>query len=130
MSDEGKSEIDRREEARAHAGDIVAGSGQRGNPRRMAQMVSARLDGELVAKLRAVAEQRNLTLSELLREGAELIVRDEYADMIRLEITKVEGLVGTTQRGHVRRVVAPNHQRLPRASTTTTMHEVEPAKAY
>jgi predicted transcriptional regulator len=80
MNDKRKSEVVRREEAQAHAGEeIVAGSGRRGKPRRMAQMVSVRLDGELIGKLRIVAEERNATLSDLLREGAELIVEDAYA---------------------------------------------------
>src|ERR687898_2474560 len=72
------NEIARRERAQAHAGEVVAGSGRRGKPRRMAQMVSVRLDGELIGKLRVVAKERNTTLSDLLREGAELIVEDAY----------------------------------------------------
>jgi uncharacterized protein (DUF4415 family) len=80
MSEERReSEIARRERAQAHAGEVVAGSGKRGKPRRMAQMVSVRLDGELVSKLRTIAQQRDVTLSDLLREGAELIVADAYA---------------------------------------------------
>jgi uncharacterized protein (DUF4415 family) len=79
MNEQRENEIARREEAQAHAGEIVAGSGKRGKPRRMAQMVSVRLDGELIGKLRTAAEQRNATLSDLLREGAELIVEDAYA---------------------------------------------------
>jgi predicted transcriptional regulator len=69
-----------REQAKAEvgAGRVVPGSGRRGKPRRMAQMVSVRLDGELVGKLRIVAKERNVTFSDLLREGAELIVDDEY----------------------------------------------------
>lgn len=78
MNDKRESESVRREEAQAHAGEIVAGSGKRGKPRRMAQMVSVRLDGELIGKLRIVAEERNTTLSDLLREGAELVVEDTY----------------------------------------------------
>lgn len=73
------NEIARREKAQAHAGEVVSGSGRRGTPRRMAQMVSVRLDGGLVSRLRTIAEQRGLTLSDLLREGAELIVQDAYA---------------------------------------------------
>lgn len=84
MNEQRKSEIARREEAHAHAGDIVAGSGRRGKPRRMAQMVSVRLDGELVAELRTIAQERNTTISDLLREGAALIVQGAYADAIKL----------------------------------------------
>ncbi len=71
-------EIRRQAKAEVGAGKVVPGSGRRGKPRRMAQMVSVRLDGELVGKLRIVAKERNVTLSDLLREGAELIVEDKY----------------------------------------------------
>ncbi len=74
-----KSEIAKRERAQAHAGEVVSGSGKRGKPRRMAQMVSVRLDGELVSRLRAIAEQRGVTVSDLLREGAEQVVQQTYA---------------------------------------------------
>ena len=80
MSEERRqSEIARRERAQAHAGEVVVGSGKRGKPRRMAQMVSVRLDGELVSRLRAIAEQRGVTVSDLLREGAELVVQRTFA---------------------------------------------------
>jgi predicted DNA-binding ribbon-helix-helix protein len=79
MSEERReSEIARREKAQAHAGEVVSGSGKRGKPRRMAQMVSVRLDGELVSTLRTIAEQRGVTVSDLLREGAEQVVQDTY----------------------------------------------------
>ena len=73
-----EEEIRRQAKAEVDAGQVVPGSGRRGNPRRMAQMVSVRLDGELVGKLRAVAKERNVSLSELLREGAQQIVQDAY----------------------------------------------------
>ncbi len=80
MSEERRNnEIARRERAQAHAGEVVPGSGKRGKPRRMAQMVSVRLDGELVSRLRIIATQRGVTVSDLLREGAELIIGDAYA---------------------------------------------------
>lgn len=72
-------EIARREKAQAHAGEVIFGSGGQGSPRRMAQMVSVRLSAGLASSLRAIAEQQGLTLSDLLREGAELIVQDAYA---------------------------------------------------
>src|SRR5918999_4427943 len=80
MSEERRqNEIARREKAQAHAGEVVSGSGKRGKPRRMAQMVSVRLDGELVSRLRTIAEQRGVTVSDLLREGAEQVVQQTYA---------------------------------------------------
>jgi predicted DNA-binding ribbon-helix-helix protein len=80
MSEERRNnEIARRERAQTHAGEVVPGSGKRGKPRRLGQMVSVRLDGELVSALRNIAEQRGVTVSDLLREGAEQIVHKTYA---------------------------------------------------
>ncbi len=80
MSKERRSnEIARRERAQAHAGEVVPGAGSRGKPRRMAQMASVRLDGELASRLRTISAQRGVTVSDLLREGAELVVRNTYA---------------------------------------------------
>lgn len=79
MSEEKRdSEVARRERARAHAGEVVSGSGKRGKPRGTAHMVSVRLDGELVGMLRSIAAQRGVTVSDLLREGAELVVQNTY----------------------------------------------------
>ncbi len=79
MSEERReSEIARRERAQAHAGEVALGSGKRGRPRRMAQMVSVRLDGELVSTLRNIADQRGVTVSDLLREGAEQVVQNAF----------------------------------------------------
>jgi hypothetical protein len=79
MSEEQRAnEETRQAKTEAGAGKVVPGSGRRGKPRRMAQMVSVRLDGELIGKLRIVAKERNATLSDLLREGAELIAEDAY----------------------------------------------------
>jgi hypothetical protein len=80
MSEERReSEMVRRERAHAHKGEVVSGTGKRGKPRRMAQMVSVRLNGELVSGLRTIAEQQGVTVSDLLREGAELVVQQTYA---------------------------------------------------
>ena len=92
MSEERRdSEIARRERAQAHAGEVVAGSGRRGKPRRMAQMVSVRLDGEIVSRLRTIAEQRGVSVSDLLREGAQLIVDNAYASAQPRASFKVSG---------------------------------------
>ena len=75
-----KSEIERRELAQAHAGEIDEDSGILGTPRLMSQMVSVRLDGQLVMELWDAAERRGVTLSDILREGARLVLQEEYAD--------------------------------------------------
>jgi hypothetical protein len=67
-----------REKARAHAGEVVEGAGSRGTPRRMTHMVSTRLNGSLIRRLRAIAQERNVTVSDLLREGAEGVVKESY----------------------------------------------------
>jgi uncharacterized protein (DUF4415 family) len=129
MSEQRASEIARREEARAHAGDIVPGSGERGKPRRMARMVSVRLDGDLINQLRNVAQQRNTTLSDLLREGAELIVQDAYADTVTLQVTKSEGTGWAIQRGQGKSFGVSPRLQSPKVPTTTTRHEPQPATA-
>jgi len=78
-----KSEIERRELAQAHAGEIVEDSGVLGTPRLMSQMVSVRLDGQLVIELWAAAERRGATLSDILREGARLVLQEEHAEAER-----------------------------------------------
>ncbi len=84
-------EVRMREEARAHAGEIVEGSGTRGSPRRLPQMVSVRLDARLVVALRTLARQRGVTMSDLLREGAECVLEGQHAGEARTYITTVSG---------------------------------------
>ncbi len=127
MSEQRANEIARREEAQAHAGEIVAGSGERGKPRRMARMVSARLDGELIRKLRIAAQQRNTTLSDLLREGAELIVQDAYADAVTFKVAKSEGTGWSIQRGQGKGTSVSHRSPSSEARTTTTRHKPQPA---
>jgi hypothetical protein len=81
----------RREKIEAGVGEIVPGAGSRGTPRRMDQMVSVRLDGNLIARLKTVARQRGLTLSELVREGAELVAREPQPPEARILYVQVSG---------------------------------------
>lgn len=84
-------EIRTREEAQAHAGEVVEGAGSRGTPRRMPQMVSVRLNGSLIRSLRTLARQRGVTVSDLLREGAELVLEGQHTEETRTYITTIEG---------------------------------------
>jgi hypothetical protein len=93
-------EVRMREEAQAHAGEIIEGSGSLGTPRRMAQMTSVRLDGSLLRRLRALARERGVTLSDLLREGAELVLESQHTGETRTYIRTIEG--ATEQRIHSR----------------------------
>ncbi len=62
--------------------DLVEGSERRGEPRRLDQMISARLDPTLVASLRQFAKRHGLTLSDALREAALLLLAREEAQNV------------------------------------------------
>jgi hypothetical protein len=70
-------EVARRELALKHAGEVARGSGQPVEPRRLGQMVSVRLEPQLAAALRDVADRREVTVSELLRAAAVDLVAGE-----------------------------------------------------
>jgi hypothetical protein len=92
MSEEQReNEEIRQEKLEAGVGKVVPGAGKRGTPRRMDQMVSVRLDGELISRLKVVARQRGLTLSELVREGAELVARESYSGETKVLILTIQG---------------------------------------
>jgi predicted transcriptional regulator len=61
---------------------LIEGSGRRGEPRRLDQMISARLDPTLVAALKQLAEKRGMSLSDVLREAALLLLRREEAQNV------------------------------------------------
>lgn len=64
-----------------HPQDIIAGSGQRGEPRQLSQMTSVRLSPPLVAALREHAQRHGKSVSDLLREAAiAMLAREEAPD--------------------------------------------------
>jgi len=78
MNDEARrSEQERRELAQQHAGEVVEGSGRVVTPRRLGQIVSLRLEPGLAEALRKLADQRGISLSELLREAAVRLLEAE-----------------------------------------------------
>jgi hypothetical protein len=106
-----KSEIERRQLAQAHAGEIVEDSGILGTPRLMSQMVSVRLDGQLVIELWAAAERRGVTLSDVLREGARLVLQEERAKAER----EADYTIGTIDGAKPRIASSPDKHLLPSA---------------
>jgi antitoxin component of RelBE/YafQ-DinJ toxin-antitoxin module len=65
---------------------LIEGSGRRGESRRLDQMISARLDPTLVAALRQLAAKRGISLSDVLREAAlMLLAREEASNLITFE---------------------------------------------
>jgi hypothetical protein len=61
---------------------LIEGSGRRGEPRRLDQMISARLDPTLVSSLKQLAERRGVSLSDVLREAALLLLTREDAQNV------------------------------------------------
>jgi len=59
---------------------LVPGSGRRIEPRAFQQMISLRLDGGLVAALRAHAAEVGRSLSDVLREAAIRYLRDVQSE--------------------------------------------------
>jgi hypothetical protein len=68
---------------------LVEGSGRQGEPRRLDQMISARLDPALVADLRKFAEQRGMSFSDVLREAAIQLLQREQAQNVITFCVKV-----------------------------------------
>lgn len=74
---EGMSERDRRDLAFAHRDEVIEGKSEPVGPRRLGQMVSLRLEPDLAAAIRNLADSRGVSLSELLREAAALLLSQE-----------------------------------------------------
>lgn len=68
------SERERRELANTRRGEVVPTSGEAVEPRQLDQMVSLRLDPNTISTLREIAHSRGGTLSDLLREGASMVI--------------------------------------------------------
>ena len=61
---------------------LIEGSGQRGEQRRLDQMVSARLDPRLVAAMKEYAKRHGLSLSDVFREAAVQLLQREAAQNV------------------------------------------------
>jgi hypothetical protein len=69
---------------------LIEGSGRRGEPRRLDQMISARLDPTLVTALKQLAHKRGMSLSDVVREAALALLRREEAQNVitfRVDVT-------------------------------------------
>lgn len=74
MTPERRSERERRDEAQRNAEDLVEEAIREVPPSEMKQMLSLRMDPQLIRSLRRIATERGTTVSELLREAATEIV--------------------------------------------------------
>jgi hypothetical protein len=84
----------RRELADKHRGDVVEGSASPVVGRRLDQVISLRLEPDLVVALRNLAEQQGTTMSDLLRQGA-LRVLAEAAEPVLLATVRIEKVMST-----------------------------------
>jgi len=81
---------------------LIEGSGRRGESRRLDQMISARLDPTLVAALKQLAEARAVSLSDVIREAAILLLaREEPKNLITFKVdVTVERVGGVSRRSY------------------------------
>lgn len=78
MSDKnlGESEEARRDAAQGMRGQVIPGSGRPLRERKLDQMLSLRLDPDIVTELRSVARDYGVSISDLLREAVSNVIRD------------------------------------------------------
>ena len=95
MVDKPMSEQERRELAEAHKDDFDPDYAAPITPRRLEQMVSLRLDPDVVVALRELAVQRGCSVSDLLREGAARVLA-AAAEGMRVTHMKIGVDVGWT----------------------------------
>ncbi|MDQ6947199.1 MAG: ribbon-helix-helix domain-containing protein [Actinomycetota bacterium] len=142
MSDKNEfrqSEIERRDAAQRNRGRVVEGSGEAVEGRRLDQMLSVRLNPDLVSDLRRVAEQSGATLSDLLREAAVQFLSNLKTVPVSIHIDKVETGVAASpelyQRAvtgsSLRRTLSPGEHHLVNATTAANVWSpfLEPERA-
>lgn len=79
-----KSERERREEALSTRGGEVEGDPREVAGRDLKQMLSVRIESDLVAELRQIAEHRGVKVSDLLREAAAKLVSDYKTPAVQI----------------------------------------------
>ena len=77
-----KSEREHREEALAAFGGEVEPGAREVTGRELKQMISVRIEPDLIAGLRAVADSRGVKVSDLLREAAAKLVEDHRTPIV------------------------------------------------
>jgi uncharacterized protein (DUF4415 family) len=95
MMGEEMSEKKLRGQAYGHRDQVVEGSGEVMEPARLSQMVSLRLDGDVIGALRDLANRRQTTVSELLRQGASLVLAHDAAPTQTLLVFDVKTETGS-----------------------------------
>lgn len=88
--DRRKSERKRRELAQRSRGQVVAGSGEPVEARSVTQMLSLRVDPDVVRELRAISKEVGVSVSELLREAALAVVSKYRRHPVTVRIDRAE----------------------------------------
>lgn len=99
MSNRGQreSEREKREAAQRHRGQVVEGSGRPIEGRHLPQMVSVRLDPNILSDLRELARSRGASVSDLLREGAALVTSQAQAVSFQIRISRIDTFLGVSR---------------------------------
>ncbi len=85
---------------------LVEDSGRLGESRKLGQMISARLDPTLVAALKQFAKHNGLTLSDVIRDAALLLLAREDAQnviIVHVDVTNERSALSanTSFRQHI-----------------------------
>jgi hypothetical protein len=89
MSAEREAEIEARRRADEARGQVVEGSGERIAGRRLPQVISLRLDGDLLSALRAYASDKNLSLSDVIRSAAVRFLEEQTTVPVLVQLRPV-----------------------------------------
>lgn len=92
--DQRRSERERREAALATASSCVEPGAREVPPARLKQMLSLRMEPELIRAIRTVAESREMSVSDLLREAAMDLVERHRRQPVQIEV-EMEANSGT-----------------------------------
>lgn len=84
-----RNEAERRELAERHRGEVVSGSGEAIEGRSLPHIVSVRLQPHLIAALRELARDRGVSVSDLIREGAQWVTEASRMRPISLQVRLV-----------------------------------------
>lgn len=81
--DKRQSELARREAAQQEAGQVDVSPVGAVRPRKIRQVFSVRLEPELIRELREVAQQRGVSISDVVREAAVTLVEENRRQSFR-----------------------------------------------
>jgi hypothetical protein len=88
--DQRGTERARRDLAQGQRGSVVEGSGRPVEGRKVPQMVSLRVDPDVLAELRGLAEASGLSVSDLLRQAAGQLLAASKQSRFHVRIDHVE----------------------------------------